>query len=114
MRLVRKCVEPDVEVLGLIGSLVFGRESPGLEEAVDNLLGEGRKRIVLDMTEVPYVDSSGLGVLVGCAEKAKASGGMVRLAGLTGRVMRTIQIAHLDLVLAIDPTVAESASRLQG
>lgn len=69
-----------------------------------------QKRIVLDMTKISYIDSSAIGVLIGCHGSAKASGGELRLAGVTQRVIGIFQMTGVDKVLNVDQTKDASIS----
>ncbi len=69
-----------VTVLALSGRIVLGPESSALREKVKNLIAEGKKKIVLNMTDVTYIDSAGLGMLVAAhvsAENQRRSAALV-------------------------------------
>jgi anti-sigma B factor antagonist len=68
-----------------------------LQEAVRRLLPES-KRIMLDLGDVTYIDSSGLGALVGLYASARRNGGELKLANLTPRIVDLMRITHLAAV----------------
>src|SRR5690242_12211836 len=71
-----------VSLVGLNGRIVLGEESGVLRETVKNLVAAGKKKIVLDMSNVSYIDSAGLGILVAAYISAKTQGASVRLCAL--------------------------------
>ena len=69
-----------------------------LEEVINNLLAEGRFRLVVDMTRVNYISSAGVGVLIAAANETEASGGKVVLMSPTkevGEVLDTLGLAEM-------------------
>jgi anti-sigma B factor antagonist len=82
------------------GRVVFGEESSELREKIKGLLAQ-RKKIVLNLGGVSYIDSGGLGILVSLYTSAKASGGNIKLANLTQRVGDLLQITKLLTVFEV-------------
>lgn len=70
-----------------------------LRETVAVALASGRTRIVVDLSEVDFVDSSGLGALIGCLKSARQSGGDLRIAKPTAQVAMVLRLSNLDRVL---------------
>ena len=95
-----------VQVVKLRGALKLGPPVDELRATTDSLFAEGASQFVLDLTEVPIIDSSGIGLLVQMQTKAKKSGGAVHLAGATKVVMQTLKITAL---LGIFGTFADVA-----
>ncbi len=91
------------------GRIVFGDETAFLRHQVKDLLSES-KRLVLNLAQVTYIDSSGVGTLVGLFASAKAAGGEIKLAGLTGRVKDVLTITKLATVFESFPTAEEAAT----
>jgi anti-anti-sigma factor len=81
---------------------------PQLRAAVDDLVGAGTARIVVDLSATEFIDSSGLGALIGGLKAARVAGGDLRIAAVTEPVRRVLKLTNLDRVLAEHPT-AESA-----
>ena len=86
-----------VTVVYCSGRIVFGEETASLRETVKNLLAENRQ-LVLNLGGVSYIDSGGLGTLVGLYTSAKAQGGNVKLANLTQRVRDQLVLTKLVTV----------------
>jgi len=89
-----------VVVLDCSGRIVFGDESMALRERVKQLLGE-TKQIVLNLAEVSYIDSGGLGTLVGLHSSARHIGADIKLASLTQRVGDLLQVTKLVTVFDV-------------
>jgi anti-sigma B factor antagonist len=86
-----------VAVINCSGRIVFGEETAELREAVKSLL-QCEKQIVIDLGGVSYIDSGGLGTLVGLYTSARNVGGEIKLANLTQRVHDQLQITKLITV----------------
>lgn len=82
--------------------------APRLKQAVDELVDAGSARIVVDLSGTEFVDSSGLGALIGGLKSARLAGGDLRIAGTTEPVRRVLKLTNLDRVLR-DHATAESA-----
>jgi len=82
------------------GRIVFGEESSQLREQVKNHLAQSKK-IVLNLGGVSYIDSGGLGTLVGLFTSARSTGGCIKLANLTHRVGELLQVTKLLTVFEV-------------
>lgn len=82
------------------GRLVFGEESASLRETVKKVLGQSPK-VVLNLQEVNYIDSGGLGTLVSIFTTARNSGGTIKLASLSQRVGDLLQLTKLVTIFEI-------------
>ena len=85
----------DVVVLHLMGALTLGQGTRKLRNLIEDSLDNGKKKIVLDMSEVPYFDSSGLGELVASYTTVTRRGGVLKLAKLTRRVQDIVQLTKV-------------------
>jgi len=91
--------------------------APLLRTSLESLFREGRIRLVLDLRGVPFVDSTGLGVLVGALRAVKPHGGDIRIACTAERVLRVFSITGVDQVLAVFDTpesAVEAPTRASG
>lgn len=84
--------------------------SPALNEYILQRLNEGSYRLAFDLTRVPFMDSSTLGVLVTCLKRAREKGGDVVLVGLDGSPLKVLTLTGLDRVLVPVPSLAELPS----
>jgi anti-sigma B factor antagonist len=90
-----------VTVLDLGGRITLGEGSVQLREAIRDLIGKGTKNILLNMGNVNYIDSSGLGELVSAFTSAKNQGAEVKLLSLTKKVHDLLQLTKLYVVFDI-------------
>jgi anti-sigma B factor antagonist len=95
-----------VSVVGLNGRIVLGEESGALREAVKGLMSEGKKKIVLDMSNVTYIDSAGLGILVAAYVSAKTQDASIRLCALGSKFYEVLQITRLLTIFDVFDTPA--------
>lgn len=94
-------------VLDCNGRIVFGEESSLLRDTVKKLLPENN-RMVLNLREVSYIDSGGLGTLVALHTSAQKAGGTIKLASLTTRVGDLLQVTKLLTVFDVYDSEAEA------
>jgi anti-sigma B factor antagonist len=99
-----------VAVVWLNGRIVLGEETLALREIVKGLLGEGKKKLVLDLKNVTLIDSSGLGALVAAHTSAKTSGASLRLCNLGSRANELMQMTRLLTVFEISNSEADAVS----
>jgi anti-sigma B factor antagonist len=97
-----------VSVVALNGRIVLGQESSALRERVKSLLDEGRKKIVLNMTNVTYIDSAGLGMLVAAHISAKNHGAALHLSNLGNKFHDVLQLTRLLTVFSVYETEADA------
>ena len=93
-----------IYVLALKGRLVLGDESIGLLAMLDNLLASGATRMVINLEQVNYVDSAGLGTLIEMQRKTKAKGGSLKLCNLRPNLRQALEIARLLPIFETCPT----------
>jgi anti-sigma B factor antagonist len=93
-----------IYLLALKGRLALGQESNGLLTMIDNLLGFGATRIVINLEQVNYVDSAGLGALIEMHRKTKDKGGTLKLCNLGPNLKRALEIARLLPIFDTCPT----------
>jgi anti-sigma B factor antagonist len=102
-----------VSVVELDGRIVLGEESNSLREKLKSLIAEGKKKIVLNMAEIKYIDSSGLGTLVAAHLSAKNQGASVRLCHLGKKFHEIMQMTKLLTVFDVYDTEAAAVSSFQ-
>jgi anti-sigma B factor antagonist len=99
--------EDGILVVNCIGRIVFGEESSLLRENLKKAVLENN-RIVLNLADVSYIDSGGLGTLVALRTSALNAGGTIKLANLTKRVDDLLQITKLITVFEVFNSVPEA------
>jgi anti-sigma B factor antagonist len=90
-----------VTIMDIAGKITLGEETGALRKAVRDLLEKGKNKIVVNLAEVHYIDSSGVGELVGSFTATRNQGGDLKLANLTKRVHDLLQITKLVTIFDI-------------
>lgn len=90
-----------VTILDIRGRIVLGDEIGQLRMAVRGLVAEGKKKIILNLAEVDYIDSSGVGELVGSFTTVRNAGGELKLLNLTQKVHDVLHVTKLYTVFDI-------------
>ncbi len=99
-----------VTIVDLSGKITLGEGGMTLRDEVHKLLAKGSKKIVLNLAEVNYIDSSGLGELVSAYTAVKNAGGELKLLNLTTKVRDLLVITKLVTVFDVKDTEAAAVS----
>jgi len=91
----------DVTVVDTAGRITLGEGSSALRDTLRELVGKGQKKILLNLGDVTYIDSSGIGELVSGFTTVTNSGGQLKLLGLNKRVKDLLQITKLYTVFDV-------------
>ena len=98
----------DVTVLDMSGKITIGEGSVALRAAIRRLLEEGKKRILLNLAGISYVDSSGIGELVSSYTAINKEGGQLKLLNLTQKLQDLLTITKLLTVFDVYENEAEA------
>ena len=99
-----------VSVVTISGRLALGGETEKLDAAVSKLLAQNQTKVVLDITAVDYVDSSGIGMLVSCLTNVRKAGGELKVAGANPRIRRIFAMTGVEGLLPMFDTVAAASA----
>jgi len=99
-----------VSVVALDGRIVLGEESNALREKVKSLIADGKTKVVLNMANITFIDSAGLGTLVAAHHSAKSQGAALKLAHLGSKFQEVLQITKLLTVFDVYNTEAEAVA----
>lgn len=91
----------DVAIVSLSGKFLAGSDGPFLRQKVADLIDAGTKKLVIDFSEVPYIDSTGLGFLAGARVTAQNAGVAMILASLNPHVRKVLDGVRLSQFFAI-------------
>lgn len=91
----------DVSVVDLNRKITLGENTGVLRDEVRSLLSQGAKKLVFNMADVGYVDSAGLGELVGAYTTAANQGGSLKLLNLQGKMRDLMQVTKLYTVFSV-------------
>jgi anti-sigma B factor antagonist len=95
------------QVLPLTGDVDLG-SAPALRQRLSELTEEAPSFLVIDLAGLDFIDSTGLGVLVGTLRRVRAAGGDVRLAAPRSGIARVFSVTGLDRVFSLYPTVDDA------
>ena len=87
-----------VSVLDLAGKIVLGEGDIQIKERIKDMLADGQRKILLNLGDVSYIDSAGLGALISCYTTVKREGGKLKLVNLTKRIQDLLAITKLITV----------------
>lgn len=111
MRIRTGRVDDQVAVCSASGEL-DAYTAPDLRDALDELLGEGEAWIVVDLSELTYLDSTGLGILVGTAKKCRQAQGDLAVACDRSNLLRIFEISGTQEILNVVDDVEGARERL--
>jgi anti-sigma B factor antagonist len=104
----------DITVLDLKGKMTLGEGDELLKDKINSLLGTGKKKLVLNLEGVPYIDSAGLGEIVRTFTTVSRQGGSLKLLNLTKRIEDLLAITKLLTVFETFDTEAEAIKSFSG
>ena len=114
LQIVEKQID-GVSVLDAVGRITLGEESNQLRVKIKEMLGKGKSQIVLDLAEVSYIDSAGLGMLMAGYTSAQNQGATLKLANLTKKFRELLNITKLvtifDTYESVDDAVKSFAKK---
>jgi anti-sigma B factor antagonist len=99
-----------ITILNLEGRVVLGEESNALREQVKSLLAAGKRKVVLNMGQVTYIDSAGLGTLVAAHHSARTQGATLKLSNLGKKFQEILQVTKLLTVFEVYDSEAAAIS----
>jgi anti-sigma B factor antagonist len=91
----------DVSVVDVAGRITLGEGSSAMRDALRDMVAKNQKKILLNLGDVTYIDSSGIGELVSGFTSVTNSGGQLKLLGLNKRVKDLLQITKLYTVFDV-------------
>ena len=86
-------------------------KAPAFKDEIARCIDAGQNQLVLDLSSVDFIDSSGLGALVSCLKRLGPRGSLA-VAGATGAVSRLFTLTRMDRVFALHPTVDSAVEQL--
>ncbi len=109
---IKEKIENHVAVLTLSGKMMGGPETTALHDHIRGLLGDGIKKVVIDLHGVKWINSSGLGVLMAAMTTLKNAEGQMKLANVTEKVESLLMITQLMRIFETYETVDRAVSAL--
>ena len=96
-------------VVAVTGELELAT-APRLRQQVVSIIGGGRSHLIIDLSGVDFVDSVGLGVVVGALKRARTHGGDLLVVGVAERIRKLFEITRLDEIIDLYPSVTEAVA----
>jgi len=90
--------KPGVGVIHLAGKIMLGSGTAAIEELISTLLAAGNRRIIVDLSGVTHIDSTGIGTFIASLGKIMQAGGSLAMAGASGVVREGFRVTRLDSV----------------
>ena len=106
-------VEPDIDVVEIIGTLNLGDNLRMIESDLRRRIREGSRKLILDVSQLRYSDSAGLGMIIVINGEIEQVGGQLRIAGATGVLAKSFSSSHLDRVLLMYEDVESACKAAQ-
>jgi len=103
-------LENGITVVEISGRLNLGDSLLGIESGIQRLIETGARKLIVDLSQVNYIDSSGIGILVACAGQLERSSGRMRIVGASGAVANAFDIVHMERITPLDATVGEAVA----
>ena len=108
-----RTIEPNIYVVDISGRLHLGNTLQSLENYILQLIGNGVRRLIINLAGLNYIDSAGAGMLIACNGQMEQNQGRMRIAGARGVVATAFETIHIERVVPLDPDV-DTASRQLG
>ena len=103
----------DVTVLKVKGNLMGGPETIAVHDQVKKLVGQNKNKVVIDLSSVKWMNSSGLGTMMGCLTSLKNADGELRLTGVTEKVKSLFIITKLITLFDTHDSVEDAVKAFQ-
>jgi len=107
MKIEEKSIN-DILILGLSGELMGGEETKPLQERIYQTIEDNKPKVILDMKNLKWMNSSGLGIIMSCLTTLRGSDGDLYIAGASDRVKRPLEVTKLDQVIKMFDTIDEA------
>ncbi len=109
---IKEKIEDHVAVLSLSGKMMGGPETTALHDHIRSLLNDGIRKVVIDLSGVKWINSSGLGVLMAAMTSIKSEGGLMKLACVTEKVQSLLMITQLMRIFETFETVERAVASM--
>lgn len=106
-------LDSDITVYEISGRLNLGNSLLSIESGIKKLIDQGARKLIVDLTEVNYIDSSGIGMLVSCAGHMEQFSGRMRVVGASGTVLKAFDIVHLERITPLNHSIEEASAAFE-
>ncbi len=102
-----------IDIISLSGKIMGGPEAGEINEQINNLIDQNKKNIIIDLNEVDWMNSSGLGILIGAVTTLKNNNGRLALANVSDRISNLLRITKLADVFEVYETIDSAIESLK-
>ena len=106
---IKEKIEGDVAILEISGKLMGGPETQQLHDHIKGLIADNVNKVIINLSKVKWMNSSGLGILIGAVTVLKNSNGILCLINVSDRIKNLLKITKLDTVFEIYDNFDEAA-----
>ena len=106
-------LDPGITVFEISGRLNLGNSLISIESGIKKLIDQGARKLIVDLTDVNYIDSSGIGMLVACAGHMEQSNGRMRIVGASGTVSKAFSVVHMERIAPLDESIEQAAAEFE-
>jgi anti-sigma B factor antagonist len=99
-----------VTVISLEGNVIGGPDATVLNDQLHGLIDEKKTKVIVDLSRVDFINSSGLGLLIGGLTTMRKAGGELKLAGASKKIQNLLEITKLHKVFDIHKTVSDAVA----
>jgi anti-sigma B factor antagonist len=104
--------QDDIVILSLSGKIMGGPEASEINGKINQLIDDGKLKILIDLKEVEWMNSSGLGILIDAVTVLKNNNGALRLINVSDRIKNLLKITKLDTVFDIRGSIDDAKGSL--
>ncbi len=104
---------PGVDLITLAGRIMLGTDNAAVEETITELLRRGRRKIIVDLSAVTHIDSTGIGRFIAALGRVLEAGGTLLMAGATGAVRESFRVTRLDSIFRFYDDVEAARAALK-
>jgi anti-sigma B factor antagonist len=101
-------------ILALAGKIMGGPEATEINDQINHLIGENKLKVVIDLKNVEWMNSSGLGILIGAVSLLRSNNGTLILIHVSDRIKNLLKITKLNSVFELCETIDEALTTLKG
>jgi anti-sigma B factor antagonist len=107
-------LSPGITAMTFTGRLIRGNKWNDVEFVIRERIKQGLRRLVLDFSELDYIDSAGIGFVAVCIGLIEQQGGKLAISGAAGQVKQLLTMTHLDHAVGIYPDLPSAQRALSG
>ena len=97
-----------IEIIKLEGNVLGGPDAAQLNDSLHKLIEEKKNKVIVDLSDVPLMNSSGLGMLIAAATTMRNAGGELKLAGASEKILHLLKVTKLVTIFEHYSTVAQA------